>query len=199
MRTQPDIAAISPLHIGAANDKDKSYLWSWNRNVIDEFKPLTNEEIRLRLEQTAFPYAVLFENWSHDFNIATGIRNANAFNAKEVFYIGEKHFDRRGVKGCMNYMNIHWIKTMDEVTALKSRYTLIGVDNFPGAVPINNFKYPDNSLFIFGSEGVGITPTMLALCDHLVQVNQYGSVRSLNVGTTSGIIMNDFITKFKGA
>lgn len=198
MRTSPDISATSPLHIDAAKDKDKGYLWAWAhaRNVVDELKSLSNEDIKLRLEETAFPYAVLFENWSYDFNISTGIRNANAFNAKEVFYLGDKRFDRRGSQGCQAYMNISWVESMDEVAELKKRYTIVGVDNYKSAISIDKFVYPDNPLFVFGSEGVGITPTMFNLCDHLIQIPQFGSIRSLNVGTTSGIIMNDFVTKF---
>ncbi len=49
---------------------------------------------------------------------------------------------------------------------------------------------------IFGEEGEGVTPEMLELADHVVSIKQYGSVRSMNVGTTSGIAMYDYIRKY---
>lgn len=196
MRTMPDLALDSPAHLQARTSESKDYLWDWNRNVIDEFKSLSNEEIKRRLESTAFPYAVLFENVVHDMNVSSGIRNANAFNAREVFYLGEKKWDRRGACGCHNYMNVQWIHSLDDFVDLKKRYTIIAVDNCEGSVPISKFEYPDNSLFVFGSEGVGITPTLKRMADHLIQIPQFGSVRSLNVATASGIVMNDFVTKY---
>lgn len=197
MRTTPDLAAISPEHLDASKNKD--YLWSWNqdRNVIDQFKQLPDEEIRNRLKQTAFPYAVCIENWLQDFNIGTCIRNANAFNAKEIFYLGEKRFDRRSSVGVQAYTELKFLRTVDEFMELKKRYTIIGVDNISGSVPIDDFQYPENPLFVFGGEGPGLTPGMQQLCDHMIMLEQFGSVRSLNAGTASGIVMHDFVSKFR--
>jgi len=194
MRTTPDLTSTSPAHIEAA--KDKNYLWEWNRNVIDEFKSLTNDEIKAKLRETAFPYAVCIEHWLQDFNIATCIRNANAFNASEVFYLGEKKWHRTGSLGVQNYTPIKFLQSIDEFLKLKTKYTIVGVDNYSGAIPINNFEYPDNPLFVFGGEGPGLTPGMQELCEHMIYIPQFGSVRSINAGTASGIIMNDFVTKF---
>jgi len=47
-------------------------------------------------------------------------------------------------------------------------------------------------IFAFGEENSGLTPEMLAVCDALVYIKQFGSVRSLNVGTASGIIMYEY-------
>jgi tRNA G18 (ribose-2'-O)-methylase SpoU len=48
---------------------------------------------------------------------------------------------------------------------------------------------------IFGQEQIGIPKKLLDLCDELVYIKQYGSVRSLNVGTASGIAMYDYCSK----
>jgi tRNA G18 (ribose-2'-O)-methylase SpoU len=172
-----------------------------NANVIDKYKwdrltKWTTELIKEDLQKTAFPYAVLMENFAGDFNIGTVIRNANAFNAKEVFYLGMRHYDKRGTVGTHHYTAITHIRSVDELSALKERYTLVGIENsVSGAVSLGDFKWPSNPLLIIGEEGVGITPQTLALCDHCVYIPQYGSVRSLNAGVASGIVLNDFVTK----
>jgi len=166
-------------------------------NVIDEFKDKTTEEINDTLRQTANPFSVLMEHWQGDFNISTMIRNANAFNARKVFYLGRKKFDRRGTVGTHHYVDLNFLRTHDELAALKEKYTFVCMDNVEGSVPLEGFKWPQNPLIIFGEEGAGITKETLAMADHVVAITQYGSVRSMNVGTASGITMYDFMSKVK--
>lgn len=195
VHTIPDMASTSSKHqeVMAMGD-DRFRLWQ--RNVIDEFKSLSEEEIKNRLQSTAFPYAILMENWINDFNISSCFRNANAFNAKEVFYVGNKKIDKRGMSGVHHYMDITFLPTISELLSLKEKYVFVGIDNIDGAAPLDTFVWENNSLMIFGSEGVGLTPEIIKMCDHMVYIKQYGSVRSLNAATASGIIMNDFINKF---
>lgn len=196
LRTVPNLASNSPLHQAALAAGDEHYRL-WQRNVIDEFKSLTDDEIKSTLRSTAFPFAVCFEHLIGDFNISSAIRNANAFNAREIFYLGDKKWDRRGALGVHNYSPVQWLPTVDDFIALKEKYVVVGIDNVPGSVPLSSYNFAPNTLLVFGEEGVGLTPTMQSHCKDLVYIEQFGSVRSLNVATASGIIMNDFVTKFR--
>ena len=138
----------------------------------------------------------MMEHWQGDFNISTMIRNANAFNAKKVFYCGKRRFDRRGAVGTHHYVDLNYIDSRDMLISLKSKYKFVCLDNVEGSVPIEDFVWPENALMIFGEEGHGITRETLSMADHTVSVTQYGSVRSMNVGTTSGIAMYDYVKKF---
>jgi tRNA G18 (ribose-2'-O)-methylase SpoU len=192
--TLPNLAANSPLHqaaIAAGDDHYYSYLY----NVEDRFKDKTTEEIRKTLRETALPCAVCCEFWLQDFNLASCFRNCNAFNVREIFYLGEKRYDRRGEVGIRNYNDIVWLATVDEFIALKRRYRVVGADNIKGAVPLPSYKWQPESLIVFGSEGVGLTPTMQGLCDDIVFIPQRGSVRSLNAATASGIVLYDYSVK----
>lgn len=195
IRTIPNLSETSPAHIEALADREK-HLCSWQYNVADHFKDKSIEEIRQSLKETSFPYAVLFENLIGDFNISTGIRNANAFNAKEVFYLGDKRFDRRGCQGVHNYSVIKWLPTIEDVLSLKNKYVFVGADNIQGSIPLDDYIWASNSIMVFGSEGIGLTNKMQSLCKDIVHINQFGSVRSINVGTASGIFMNDYVSKF---
>lgn len=195
IKTIPDFSTSSPRHIEAILNKD-SHLTAWTRNVIDEFKSKTEEEIKRKLQESSFPFAVLFENWVNDFNLASGFRNANAFNVREAFYIGSKKFDKRGTQGCHNYMDIKFLPSIDDILHLKKKYKFVAIDNMPGAIPLNKYRWDPNTLMVFGSEGVGLTPQMQSLCEDMVYIPQFGSVRSLNCATASGIVMNDFVSKF---
>ena len=168
---------------------------SWTYNVEDRFKNKTQEEIKQTLRDTCHPFSVMMEHWQGDFNIGTMIRNANAFNAKKVFYYGKRRYDRRGAVGTHHYVDLNHINTRESLLELKEKYTFVCLDNVEGSVPMETFEWPENTMMVFGEEGIGLTDEMLELADHIVSIQQYGSVRSLNVGTTSGIAMYDCTKK----
>lgn len=194
IRTQGDMSLNSPAHQAAITAGDEHFRLS-SRNVANHLKGLSEVEIRLELQKTVHPFAVCFEHWIGDFNLSTGVRNANAFNANEVFYLGDKKWDRRGAVGVHNYTEVQWLPTIEAFLKLKERYIIIGVDNVPGSQSIFGFQWPANTLMVFGEEGVGLTPEMQSYCKSIVEIPMFGSVRSLNCGTASGIVMFDYVEK----
>ena len=196
IKTQPDLLLTSPKHQEAVA-AGRANFEAWQYNVADHLKGKTIEEIRRHLKATAHPFAVCMEHIIGDFNMGTVIRNANAFNAQEVFYIGEKKWDKRSAVGVYNYSDVQWIQTVEEFKKLAERYTIVGIDNVFGAVPIRGYRWPTNALMVFGEEGTGLTPEMQALCKDIVEIPMFGSVRSLNCGTASGIVMYDFVEKLE--
>lgn len=195
IRTVPDLGIASLAHIRAV-EAGGEHFRKWERNVADHLKDKSDEDIQEALRVSAHPFAVMFENWIGDFNISTGIRNANGFNAKEVFYIGNRKWDRRGAVGVYNYTPVNWIANVEELTELQQQYTFIGVDNVPGSIPMESFQWPHNTLMIFGEEATGLTPGIQAMCQNIVHIQMFGSVRSFNCGSASGIAMYDFVSKY---
>ena len=180
--------------------------WSlWQRNVIDRFKNMPDEEIKKELQRTAHPVAVCMEQWQGDFNISTLIRNANAFNVEKVFYFGRRRYDRRGTVGTHNYTEIQFLDGgYDQLETLKDQYTFVGIDNNVcqktfklGEFDWNMISKPP--LMIFGEEGTGLTQKVIQMCHILVEIPQYGSVRSLNVGTSSGVLLYDYVNYLKNS
>lgn len=172
--------------------------WSKPANVIDKYRGLTVDEIKDDLQKNAFPYAVAMENVLGDFNMATMIRNANAFGVKDFYYVGGKRkFDRRGCVGSYIYTPPTHIKEISSFIELKNKYKFVAIDNCPGAVDIQDYIWEPNTLVVFGEEGRGISDELLSHCDDKVQIPMFGSVRSLNVGCASSIVMYDITNKLK--
>jgi tRNA G18 (ribose-2'-O)-methylase SpoU len=193
-RTIGDMSLTSPAHQAATEAGSDNYR-AWQRNVANHLKEKSEEEIKEVLRQNSHPFAVCFEHWIGDFNLGTGIRNANAFGAGEVFYIGDKKWDRRSAVGVHNYTEVQWIPTVEDLIKLKDKYVFIGVDNVPGSRSIHNYHWPRNALMVFGEEGTGLTVEMQKHCQDIIEIPMYGSVRSLNCGTASGIVMYDYVEK----
>ena len=179
--------------------------WSlWTRNVVDRYKNWSTESIRKDLQRTANPFAVCMEHWQGDFNISTLIRNANAFNARKVYYLGKKKYDRRGTVGAHHYVDLVFLNSgVSELVDLKNEYTIIAIDNnVPNTHKLGEFDWnmlEKPPLMVFGEEGVGLTDEVLKIADYSIEIPQYGSVRSLNVGTSSGILMYDFVQSLKNS
>ena len=64
------------------------------RNVIDRYRYWRREAIIADLDARRHAFHVAIENWQHDMNIGTVVRNANAFLADTVHeFIGGKHYE----------------------------------------------------------------------------------------------------------
>jgi tRNA G18 (ribose-2'-O)-methylase SpoU len=140
-----------------------------------------------------------------DFNLSTLIRNSNFFGYEKVFYVGgKKHYDRRGTVGTHNYIDVTFIKTEEEfVKTIKDQgYTLISIENNVNYECSDLFQFMDNvnvkdikPIFIFGEEQKGLSDYILDNSEHILTISGKGTVRSLNVGTASGIVLG-YYSKF---
>ena len=164
------------------------------RNLIDDFKGLSVVEVKNRLDQNRLSFHVAIENFSHDFNIGTIARNANAFNAGGIHIIGRRHWNRRGAMRTEAYMNVYYHQTVADFVkwSRDNNLHLIAIDNQKGAVDLNETDLPLSSILIFGNESDGISPEMLKACSKMVAIEQFRSTRSINVGVASGIVMYEF-------
>lgn len=170
------------------------------RNVIDLYQYWKEDAIKADLREKCHPFSVLITNKFNDFNIGSVIRNANAFCAEEVIVYGSKQYDKRGTVGAHLYTNLRHVRYSDDLPEVLEGFDVIaGVDNLDGAIPIESvdWDYDRKTLLCFGQETTGLTTEILDVCDFLVYITQYGSVRSLNVGCASAITMYDYCSKLK--
>lgn len=159
------------------------------RNVADEFRTMTVDAIRAELDTRRHPIHVAIENFQHDFNIGTIVRNANAFNVATVHIIGKRHWNRRGAMVTDRYMHVYHHATVDDFVAAMNGLPIIGIDNVEGSQPLTNATLPKEAALVFGGEGPGLSDEMISAVDNLVAIEQFGSTRSVNVGVASGIVM----------
>lgn len=167
------------------------------RNIVDSYRGWETDAIAADLAARARPFAVAMEQWQGDFNFGTVVRNANAFAAEAVFYVGRRKWDRRAAVGTHHYTSVRHLPSIDDLVAVAASedFTLVGVDNVEGAADLRSFVWPVRPLMVFGEESTGLSPRALEVVSHLVAIPQFGSVRSLNAGTASGVIMYDWVTK----
>jgi tRNA G18 (ribose-2'-O)-methylase SpoU len=178
-------------------------------NVHDHLKSLTVAEIKDTYIKNTIPAASAMMHVTGDFNLSTLIRNSNFFGYERVFYVGgKKAYDRRGCVGTHNYIPVTFIKTEEEFvkTVKDLGYSLISVENninyvsydFHSLMNVirNGHDTLNKPLFIFGEEQKGLSDYILSNSDRIVTISGRGTVRSLNVGTASGIVLSTYASLF---
>ena len=162
-----------------------------HRNVADHYRYWTVSAIVADLDRTRRPLRIAIQNWEHDFNIGSMVRTANAFNVAGVHIVGRRRWNRRGAMVTDRYLRVehHPDVASFALAMAELGYAVVGVDNLPGSVPLESERLPERVCLVFGSEGPGLTEEMVASCERLVAITQYGSTRSINAGAAAAIAM----------
>ena len=170
------------------------------RNVVDKYRYWRREAVIADLDKRRHGFHVAIENWQHDFNIGTVVRNANAFLAAEVHIVGQRRWNRRGAMVTDRYQHVRHHPAIDDFVAWAEAAELpvIGIDNLPGSRPMESVTLPLRCVLLFGQEGPGLSAAARAACDQLFSIAQYGSTRSINAGVASGIAMHAWVRAHGG-
>ena len=175
------------------------------RNVLDRYRYWKVEAIRDDLDRRGrHEFEVAVENWTHDFNIGSMVRTANAFAASRVHIVGPHKWNRKG--SLMTELYQHVVHDPDIATMTttlreeavrqgESMPRMIAIDNVPGAVPMETYHFPRRCLLMFGAEGPGLSEKALELADDVVYISQFGSVRSINAGAAAAVAMHSWISQ----
>jgi tRNA G18 (ribose-2'-O)-methylase SpoU len=165
------------------------------RNVVDRYRYWSVEAIVADLDERRHPFHVAVENWEHDLNIGTVVRNANAFLAAAVHIVGRRRWNRRGAMVTDRYQHVHHHPTIDDLLgwAAAEGLPLVGIDNLPGAVPLESATLPERCVLVLGQEGPGLSSAARAACSTVCSITQLGSTRSINAGVASGIAMHTWL------
>jgi tRNA G18 (ribose-2'-O)-methylase SpoU len=170
------------------------------RNVVDRYRYWSNRAIVADLDERRHPFHVAIENWNHDMNIGTVVRNANAFGAAAVHIVGRRRWNRRGAMVTDRYQHVLHHPTIDDLVtwAATEQLEVIGIDNLPGSVPIETVTLPVRCLLVFGQEGPGLSLAARTAATTVCSISQYGSTRSINAGVASGVAMHTWIRQHAG-
>ncbi|GEB59587.1 RNA methyltransferase [Streptomyces gardneri] len=168
------------------------------RNVVDRYRYWTREAVVADLDTRRHDFHVAVENWGHDFNIGSVVRTANAFLAKEVHIVGRRRWNRRGAMVTDRYQHVRHHPDTESLTAWAAAEGLpiIGIDNLPGAVPLERTVLPRRCVLLFGQEGPGLTDEARARVEMVCSIAQFGSTRSINAGAAAAIAMHAWVQRY---
>jgi tRNA G18 (ribose-2'-O)-methylase SpoU len=165
------------------------------RNVADRYRYWRLEAIVADLDARRHPFHVAIENWQHDLNIGSIVRTANAFLAAEVHVVGLRRWNRRGAMVTDRYQHVRHHADVEALGrwAAERELPLVGVDNLPGAEPLERALLPRACMLVFGQEGPGLSESARAACGTTLSIAQYGSTRSINAAAAAAIAMHTWV------
>ncbi|MHB8513219.1 MAG: TrmH family RNA methyltransferase [Actinomycetota bacterium] len=168
------------------------------RNVADRYRYWRQEAIVSDLDTRRHPFHVAIENWEHDLNIGTVVRNANAFLAAGVHIVGQRRWNRRGAMVTDRYQHLSYHERIEDLLdwARDNDLPIVGIDNLPGSITITRANIPRECVMLFGQEGPGLSEAARAAVTTVIAIPQFGSTRSINAGVASGIAMYEWIRRY---
>lgn len=192
------------------NKKTKPSSSSSSSSRFDPFSLVSREEKLARISDLStranhlYPnhpeMRLLIYNVSKKQNIGTITRTAVAFACSQVIVVGgDRKFQTFGNQNTLNYMAFRHFSTLNEFLdsdiIQKEGFKLVGVEIGENALDVNTHPFFEKSIIVMGNEGQGIAPALLAKCDRLVYIPQYGhGTASLNVASAAAIVMQHFAT-----
>lgn len=163
------------------------------RNLIDEYKGKSNEQVFDALSKKRTPLEIAIENVEHDFNIGSIVRTANSFNVSKVHIIGKKKYNRRGAMCTDKYLEIVHHSTVEDFLRSQTGREIVAIENnTPKAKELHSKSFASNTTLIFGSENNGITAELLDKVQDVRYIESFGSTRSVNVGAAAAIAMYEW-------
>ena len=168
------------------------------RNVVDRYRYWSVEAVKDDLDRRRHPFHVAIENWEHDRNIGTVVRTANAFAAAAVHIVGRRRWNRRGAMMTDVYQHVRHHASVQDLAewAAAESLPIVGIDNLPGAAPLESAELPERCVLLFGQEGPGLSEDARAAADQVLSIAQFGSTRSINAGVAAGIAMHAWIRRW---
>src|SRR4051794_33142595 len=167
------------------------------RNVVDRYRYWRRDAVVDDLDTRRHPFHVAIENWQHDLNIGSVVRNANAFLAKEVHIVGNRKWNRRGAMVTDRYQHVRHHPTLEAFAqwAAGEELPVLGIDNLPGTLAIDAYDLPVRCTMLFGQEGPGLSEEARELCGAVLHIRQFGSTRSINAAAASAVAMHEWIRR----
>lgn len=158
-------------------------------------KPSSLEHV---LAQSPKPYLfVAIDGLTNAENLGVLVRNCVAFGV-EALFVGETSsspYLRRAVRNSMGTAFklpiVHVSDLAETLRELRVKHNIRSIAAHPHAntKTVYQTNVHDDCCLVFGSEGEGVSPTVLGACDEAVAIPMHNDVDSLNVASASAVFL----------
>lgn len=174
-------------------------------------RKLINKELgRLTIEafkQTKkIPLVVVLDNIRSANNVGSIFRTADSFGIEQLLLVGftptppnrDIHKTALGASESVDWM--HFENMDDAIDFLKQKnYAIYAIEQTDSSIALPNFDVSNLSgtAFVMGNEVDGVGMGAISRVDGCIEIPQFGTKHSLNVSVCAGIVVWDFVVKYK--
>lgn len=144
------------------------------------------------------PFVIVLDNVRSQSNVGSIFRSADAFLTEAIYLCGitarppHREIQKTALGATESVDWKYFPKTTDAVSELKERgFIIIGIEQAEGSIELQNMhvKKGEKYALIFGHEVNGVDQEVLNLCDHCVEIPQFGTKHSFNIAISTGIVL----------
>jgi len=152
------------------------------------------------------PVVVVLDNVRSMHNVGAIFRTADAFALSKIYLCGitprppHREISKTALGSEESMAWEYAPETASAVAGLRAAgYAVVAVEQTTNSVPLPAFApSPAQPLaLVMGNEVFGVDDAVLALCDLAVEIPQFGTKHSLNVGVAAGVVLWDALVKMK--
>ena len=163
--------------------------------AVAKIPPLPDLDARLEHSPRPWLFAAV-EGIASAENLGAVVRSCAAFGA-HCLLVGEtcgSPFQRRAVSGSMGTIFEQPLVRVENLAAALGQLRAAGVRCLaahprPDARKLGAVDLRGDCCLVFGAEGPGLTPAVLAACDEMVEIPMPSHMNSLNVAVAAGVFL----------
>ncbi|MCG2615606.1 RNA methyltransferase [Terrimonas sp. NA20] len=168
---------------------------------MDELGRKSVEEFR---QSDKTPVMVVLENIRSAYNVGSVFRTSDAFLVEGIFIIGysakppHKEIKKTALGAEETVAWKHFSTSAEAIEELKrDGYTIYAVEQAEGSIKLQDLSpAPDEKIaVVFGNEVTGVEQTTIHLCDHVLEIPQFGMKHSLNIATAAGVVLWELVRR----
>jgi len=152
------------------------------------------------------PVVVVLDNIRSMNNIGSVFRTCDAFRVQQLFLCGitatppHREIQKTALDATESVDWKYFEETSQAIQYLKeNEFTVYAVEQTDTSLLLDNIeiKSAEKIALVFGNEINGVSEEALKLCDHGLEIPQYGTKHSLNISVSAGIVLWEIISKIK--
>ncbi len=168
---------------------------------MDELNRLNEDQFK---REKKFPLVLVLDNIRSMHNTGSIFRTCDAFRVESICLCGitacppNREIEKTALGATKSVSWEYFEKTEDAVLQLKKAgFINLAIEQVDSSISLKTFKpqTDDKYAIIFGNEVKGVQNDVLKLCDHFLEIPQFGTKHSFNVSVTAGIVVWDFYSK----
>lgn len=173
-----------------------------NRKLkLDELKRDSLEQFK---QKEKHPIIVVLDNIRSLNNVGSFFRTGDAFNIEKIYLCGitaqPPHREiRKTALGATESVNWEYVEnTVEVVRDLKARgFKTFAVEQAVKTTLLQDAEFGGKGVaLIFGNEVEGVQDEVIAACDEVLEIPQFGTKHSLNVSVCGGAVLWEVTKKF---
>lgn len=170
-----------------------------------ELAELNRADYETYRQKAKLPLVIVLDNLRSMYNVGAVFRTADAFLVETIYLCGitatppHREIQKTAIGATKSVDWVYHESVLKACEQLKeSGYQLIGIEQTDESSALHHFQVDVNQDYalVMGNEVEGLQESVLPLLDAAIEIPQFGTKHSLNIGVSSGIAIWHFVEAY---